>query len=190
MFPCSLASPFRVSAAQRKGLGHGWFLGGLSGSGFFDNPLVLQFGNYGLLGVSLENATFGLPGSTSIDATFTLLRADGGNSFRPVFPNHRPQRYLVLVRSRSRCFGVAASAADLQKPTSSLKGPRSHPTDPSKVYRAYPPRRLTLRAHRHDDRLGSAHGTAIQASTINRPLASRASSMGSDFISHASNMCA
>ena len=57
--------------------GAGWFFGSF-GYVAWDNPLLLQFGNYGLLGVTLENTTFGLPGSTKVDATFTLLRADGG----------------------------------------------------------------------------------------------------------------
>ncbi len=57
--------------------GAGWFLGSF-GYVAWDNPLVLGFGNYGLLGITLENVTFGLPGSTQIDATFKLLRADGG----------------------------------------------------------------------------------------------------------------
>lgn len=55
--------------------GAGWFLSNF-GYVAWDNPAVLAFGSYGLLGVTLENATFGLPGSTKIDATFTLLRAD------------------------------------------------------------------------------------------------------------------
>ena len=59
--------------------------GGITGALFqgyvmWNNPLVLAFGNYGLLGISLENATFGLPGSTQIDATFSLIRADGGTN--------------------------------------------------------------------------------------------------------------
>ena len=62
--------------------GAGWFLTSF-GYVVWDNPLVLQFGNYGLLGITLENATFGLPGSTKIDATFTLLRADGGTTVVP-----------------------------------------------------------------------------------------------------------
>ena len=72
-------TPLPGFGGTTKGItGAGWFLGSF-GYVLFDNPLVLEFGNYGRLGVSLENATFGLPGSTSIDATFTLLRADGGN---------------------------------------------------------------------------------------------------------------
>ena len=63
--------------------GAGWFFGDF-GYVAWNNPTVLQFGNYGLLGVTLENATFGLPGSTLIDATFTLLRADGGTPPRAV----------------------------------------------------------------------------------------------------------
>ena len=45
--------------------GAGWFFGDF-GYVAWNNPTVLQFGNYGLLGVTLENATFGLPGSTLI----------------------------------------------------------------------------------------------------------------------------
>ena len=57
--------------------GAGWFIGSF-GYVAWDNPFVLEFGNYGLLAITLENDKFRLPGSTTIDATFTLLRADGG----------------------------------------------------------------------------------------------------------------
>jgi len=42
----------------------------------WDNPLVVGFGTTGLLGISLENETFALPGSANVNATFTLLRSD------------------------------------------------------------------------------------------------------------------
>ena len=57
--------------------GAGWFFSNF-GYVVFDNPLVLSFGNTGLLGITLENETFGLPGSAKVDATFKLLRADSG----------------------------------------------------------------------------------------------------------------
>lgn len=77
--------------------GAGWFLRSF-GYVAWDNPLVLAFGNYGLLGVSLENATFGLPGSTKIDAKFTLLRADGSG------PTSVPEPSSAIL------FGVGAVA--------------------------------------------------------------------------------
>jgi PEP-CTERM motif-containing protein len=62
--------------------GAGWFLGSF-GYVIWNNPLVMTFGNYGQLAISLENETFRLPGSTYVDATFTLLRADGGSTAVP-----------------------------------------------------------------------------------------------------------
>jgi hypothetical protein len=55
--------------------GAAWFLGSFGYVGW-DNPTVLAFGSTGLLGVSLSAATFGLPGSADITATFKLLQAD------------------------------------------------------------------------------------------------------------------
>ena len=58
---------------------------GITGAGWWkqsfgyvvwDNPLTLAFGNTGLLGISLTNSTFGLPGATDISATFRLVQAD------------------------------------------------------------------------------------------------------------------
>lgn len=42
----------------------------------WDNPLLVAFGNTGLLGITLSNAMFGLPGSADIQAQFKLMRAD------------------------------------------------------------------------------------------------------------------
>jgi hypothetical protein len=64
-----------------------WFKKGF-GYAIWNNPLVLSFGNTGLLGISLSNATFGLPGSAIISATFELLRAD---SAPPVPPLQVPE---------------------------------------------------------------------------------------------------
>jgi hypothetical protein len=62
--------------------GAGWFFGSF-GYVEWNNPRILDFGNYGQLAISLENATFPLGGSTDIDVKFTLLRADGGTARVP-----------------------------------------------------------------------------------------------------------
>jgi hypothetical protein len=61
---------------------------GITGAGYFgrrigelsyviwDNPLKITFGNNGILGVTLSNETFGVPGSATVEATFELLRAE------------------------------------------------------------------------------------------------------------------
>jgi hypothetical protein len=55
--------------------GAGWFLRSF-GYVVWDNPLVLSFGQSGQLGITLSNATYGLPGSAVINARFELLRND------------------------------------------------------------------------------------------------------------------
>ena len=62
--------------------GAGWFLQSF-GYVAWDNPLVLNFGNTGQLGITLSNATFGLPGSAVISASFQLLRNDSGTASVP-----------------------------------------------------------------------------------------------------------
>ena len=59
--------------------GAGWFLRDF-GYVVWDNPLVLAFGQSGLLGITLTNTTFGLPGSALIGARFELLRNDASTS--------------------------------------------------------------------------------------------------------------
>jgi hypothetical protein len=74
----NFSSPAPGFGGEANGLtGAGWLLDSF-GYVAWDNPFELKFGNYGLLGITMENAKFDLPGSTKIDATFTLLRADGG----------------------------------------------------------------------------------------------------------------
>ena len=55
--------------------GAAWFLGSF-GYAAWDNPVLVAFGNSGLLGVTLSSVAFALPGSAVVDATFKLLRAD------------------------------------------------------------------------------------------------------------------
>ena len=55
--------------------GAAWFFGSF-GYVAWDNPILFAFGQTGLLSVSLSSATFGLPGSAQISATFELMRAD------------------------------------------------------------------------------------------------------------------
>lgn len=57
--------------------GAGWFFGDF-GYVEWNNPKILNFGNTGQLAVTLENETFGLPGSADIDVKFKLVRADSG----------------------------------------------------------------------------------------------------------------
>jgi hypothetical protein len=71
-------SPDGLSGTASGITGAAW-LGRSFGYVVWDNPLVLAFGNYGSLGISLTNATFGLPGATPVGATFTLLQADGSS---------------------------------------------------------------------------------------------------------------
>lgn len=67
-----------------------WFKKGF-GYAIWNNPLVLSFGNTGLLGISLTNATFGLPGSAVINATFQLLRSDSSGPAPPIPPQQIPE---------------------------------------------------------------------------------------------------
>ena len=64
--------------------GAGWFFGNF-GYVVWNNPAVLSFGNGGLLGVSLSNVTFGMPGSATVSATFKLLQASS-----PITPGSQP----------------------------------------------------------------------------------------------------
>jgi hypothetical protein len=91
---------------------------GITGAGYFghrigelsyviwDNPLKIAFGNNGILGVTLSNETFGVPGSATVEATFELLRAES-SSTSPV-PEPSSVALLALgvsalaVRRRSR----------------------------------------------------------------------------------------
>jgi PEP-CTERM motif len=65
----------------------------------WENPLTLAFGQTGLLGITLTNATFGMPGSADIGATFKLLRADTATVVRSV---PEPSAAMLL------CVGVVA----------------------------------------------------------------------------------
>ncbi len=62
----------------------------------WDNPLKVAFGNTGLLGITMTNVTFGLPGSARVDATFTLLQEDK--------PTPEPGTALLL------CIGATSAA--------------------------------------------------------------------------------
>ena len=68
---------------------------GITGAGYFgsrigelsyviwDNPLKIVFGNSGVLGVTLSNETFGVPGQATVKATFELLRAESSPATVP-----------------------------------------------------------------------------------------------------------
>jgi hypothetical protein len=75
--------------------GAGWLLKSF-GYVAWENPLVLSFGSTGLLGITLQNAAFDLPGSAAINATFQLLRNDSGQ------PTSVPEPASALV------FGAGA----------------------------------------------------------------------------------
>ena len=72
------APPPGFSGSSNGLTGAGWFLGNF-GYVVWNNPSLMSFGTTGLLAVSLTNATFGLPGSATIAATFQLLQ----NSLTP-----------------------------------------------------------------------------------------------------------
>ena len=78
-FPIEVAlafsSPDQFSGVVTGLTGAAWFFGSF-GYVTWNNPLVLGFGETGLLAISLTNATFGLPGYATIGVTFELLRAD------------------------------------------------------------------------------------------------------------------
>jgi hypothetical protein len=42
----------------------------------WDNPYEVAFGTTGLLGITLSNETFSLPGAATVQAQFSLIRAD------------------------------------------------------------------------------------------------------------------
>jgi hypothetical protein len=68
--------------------GFGGGVNGISGAGWlfhgfgyvvWNNPVILNFGSTGQLAVYLSAATFGLPGSATVTATFKLLQANSGS---------------------------------------------------------------------------------------------------------------
>jgi hypothetical protein len=65
--------------------GAAWF-GTSFGYALFDSPLVLSFGSTGLLGITLSNVVFGLPGSAVVNATFSLVRQDVRSTPEPATP--------------------------------------------------------------------------------------------------------
>lgn len=82
--------------------GAGWFFGDF-GYVLWDNPLILNYGTSGQLGVSLGNVAFGLPGSSIVQATFALVQADGGS------PASVPEPTTSLL------LGVGALALELAR---------------------------------------------------------------------------
>jgi hypothetical protein len=80
-FNFTAPAAFQGSAAGLSGAG--WF-GQSFGYVAWDNPYSLSFGNTGVLGVSLTNAIFDLPGSDVVWGQFTLLRADTPGGPSPV----------------------------------------------------------------------------------------------------------
>jgi hypothetical protein len=84
LIPFSIAVNFLFTepkpdfGGQSKGItGAGWWRNSF-GYVLWDNPLILEFGQTGLLGVTLSHVTFGLPGSANVMANFELVRADAG----------------------------------------------------------------------------------------------------------------
>jgi hypothetical protein len=77
------SAPAPAFGGQTDGItGAGWFgfRAGVLGYIVWDNPLFLSFGSTGLLGVTLSNETFSLPGDSTVYAEFKLLRADAATS--------------------------------------------------------------------------------------------------------------
>jgi hypothetical protein len=90
----SFTAPPPAFGGNAAGITGAFWWGDSFGYVLWNNPLVLAFGNYGLLGITLSNATFDLPGSASVFATFELLRADGNGS--PT-PTPEPSAALLLL---------------------------------------------------------------------------------------------
>jgi hypothetical protein len=83
------APPPGFSGSSNGLTGAGWFLGNF-GYVVWNNPSVMSFGTAGLLAVSLTNATFGLPGSATIAATFQLLQNSLTPPVIPTTPTQPP----------------------------------------------------------------------------------------------------
>jgi hypothetical protein len=96
--PYSIEVSFNFSQPKP---GFGGDARGLTGAGWFgdsfgylawDNPFEVSFGRTGVLGISLSNETFDLPGSADVYATFTLLHMDSPS---PI-PNPEPASLLLV----------------------------------------------------------------------------------------------
>jgi hypothetical protein len=87
------APPPGFSGSSNGLTGAGWFFGNF-GYVVWNNPAVMTFGNNGLLSVSLTHATFGLPGSAAIGATFKLLQ---NSSTVPPGPTSVPEPASALL---------------------------------------------------------------------------------------------
>jgi hypothetical protein len=107
LVPYSIAVTFNFSSPALFGgnmygiTGAAW-LGRSFGYVLWDNPLLLAFGNGGLLQVTLSNAVFGLPGAAEISANFVLTN---GHSV----PVPEPASALLIG------LGLAAGATALRR---------------------------------------------------------------------------
>lgn len=93
--------------------GAGWLLKSF-GYVAWENPLVLNFGSTGQLGITLENAAFALPGSAAISATFKLLRADNSQPTavpEPVSAFVLGVGVMCLAASRRRTYKPSSFSA-------------------------------------------------------------------------------
>lgn len=79
----SFSAPPPAFGGNTDGITGAAWLGQSFGYVIWDNPLLLEFGSYGLLGITLSNVTFGLPGASTVYATFQLVRADAGSTAVP-----------------------------------------------------------------------------------------------------------
>ncbi len=90
----SFSTPNPGFSGEIYGLtGAAWFLQSF-GYVAWDNPLLVSFGNTGLLAISLTNAVFGLPGSAVISAVFELRQVDTGDPAGTTVPE--PASILLL----------------------------------------------------------------------------------------------
>jgi hypothetical protein len=102
------STPPPAFGGSAQGVTGAAWLGQSFGYVAWDKPMVtMAFGDTGLLGVSLTGDTFGLPGSTDIAATFTLVRADAGGGTPAPVPEPAS---MLLVGS-----GLALAAKRLRR---------------------------------------------------------------------------